>query len=300
MYNLIERLRFRRHWKYQANAQCLEIPFPEASLPFANAFRIGVVLHLYYPDMAPEFADYLRNIPQSYDLMITTDTLAKRQSILTSQIGNAARKTEVKLVENVGRDIAPKLAAFSGQYANYDLLLFLHSKHSDYSSGLANWRTHLLQNLVGSVPVTTSILALFAKFPDLGIVAPMHFKPIRPSVSWGINFRGCKKLADRFGVKLQKFEPMNFPSGSMFWARPKALAPILDLKLEPKDFEREQGQRDGTLAHWIERLFFYACLRAGYTWIMVTNGDRQSCKAKSSGTKNFRDIAQMLRLNRLF
>src|SRR5206468_8183486 len=62
---------------------------------------------------------------------------------------------------------------------------------------------------------------------------------------------------------------LDFPSGSMFWARSPALRPLLDLGLATEDFEEEAGQIDGTLAHAIEHLYFHACEHAGYDWIKV-------------------------------
>src|SRR5262249_13012858 len=62
-----------------------------------------------------------------------------------------------------------------------------------------------------------------------------------------------------------------FPSGSMFWARSAALRPLLDLNLSYGDFPEEAGQIDGTPAHAIERLYYYACERAGFTWLKVAH-----------------------------
>ena len=50
----------------------------------------------------------------------------------------------------------------------------------------------------------------------------------------------------------------------MFWARLEALRPLLDAHLDDWEFEPEQGQVDGTLAHALERMFMLAADSAGY------------------------------------
>ena len=69
------------------------------------------------------------------------------------------------------------------------------------------------------------------------------------------------------GLTLDPSQALDFPSGSMFWARPAALRPLLDLGLRFEDFLEESGQEDSTPAHAIERLYFLACERSGHLWL---------------------------------
>jgi lipopolysaccharide biosynthesis protein len=102
------------------------------------------------------------------------------------------------------------------------------------------------------------------------MIGAAHFAPIRNGVSWGLNFGKACELARRIGFELEEGDPPDFPSGSMFWARTAALRPLVGLDLTEDDFELEQGQKDGTLAHAIERLFYYCCEWAGLTWARIS------------------------------
>ena len=50
----------------------------------------------------------------------------------------------------------------------------------------------------------------------------------------------------------------------MFWARVKAIEPLLKLGMKTSDFEEETGQIDGTLAHSIERSLCFIAEKEGY------------------------------------
>ncbi len=246
------------------------LPLKFAERP-ANAPKLAVICHIFYDTMTPEFKIYLQNIPFSFDLYISTDTPSKRASLEAYFADWKKGRVEVRITENRGRDIGPKLAGFRDVYGEYEFALFLHSKSSEHTDELANWRGFLLENLLGSEEIVNSVFMIFHNRPDVGIIASQHFEPIRQWINWGGDFKKANELARRMGISLSPTKALDFASGSMFWFRTAAIKPLLDLNLTFEDFEPELGQIDGTLAHAIERLFYFVCERAGYLWMKVSH-----------------------------
>jgi lipopolysaccharide biosynthesis protein len=135
------------------------------------------------------------------------------------------------------------------------------------------WRHYLLETLSGSPAIAASILDAFQRNDSLGIVAASDFTPVRKWISWGPNFEQARRLALRMDFEIAPDASVRFPSGAMFWARSEALRPLLELGLSEDDFEAEEGQSDGTFAHAIERLIFYACEQAGFKWMKISKVD---------------------------
>ena len=171
---------------------------------------------------------------------------------------------------NRGRDIAPKLVGFAAVHDHYDYVLHLHTKSSPHESRLEGWRGYLLDTLLGSADIVHGVFEAFTRAPRLGMLAPQHIDVLRPWIRWGRNYTMAEDLATRMDFPLTVTAPLEFPSGSMFWARTAALRPLLDLHLGFDDFQAEAGQDDGTLAHAIERLYFLVCERAGFDWLKIT------------------------------
>ncbi|WP_295633310.1 rhamnan synthesis F family protein [Novosphingobium sp.] len=231
--------------------------------------RVAAMIHMFHPELAAEFALLLHHLPDNAAVLISTDTQAKRRDILAAFGTWDKGAVEVRIVPNRGRDMAPKLTSFTDRYAEFDLVLFLHSKKTEFSTAGEGWRELLLGGLCGSDTVVRSILALFEADPALGLVFPQHHEPIRPFTGWEYNFAAARALGRRMGVELRRDGMIEFPSGSMFWARPAALAPILVLGLTADDFPEEAAQTDATTAHAIERLFALAAELAGFGWLKV-------------------------------
>ena len=233
--------------------------------------RLAVLCHIFHENMAHEFRRYFKNIPLPFDLFITTDTAAKKSIIKESFKDWLLGAVEIRVTPNLGRDIAPKLLGFPEVYNTYEYVLHVHSKFSDHAGVLATWRGFLLENMLGSPEIVNSVFTAFSRRPDVGIIASQHFEPVRHWIDWGGNFKIADGLAKKIGLTLSEAKVLDFPSGSMFWARSAALKPLLALGMTFDDFEGECDQTDRTLAHAIERLYYYVCERAGFRWIKIAH-----------------------------
>lgn len=268
-----------RAWAVQRGARVPhEVAFPaEAAVSLAVPFefsapvacpRLAVLCHVYHEHIAPEIAGYLANIPFPYALYVTTDDQAKIPAI-TAAFGGAL--TAVRVVPNRGRDIAAKLLGFPEAYRRHEFVLHIHAKLSAHTDTLETWRGFLLENLLGSASIVESVFTIFAARPEVGMIAAQHFEPLRHWINWGGNFAAAQALGRRMGATLSETAVLDFPAGSMFWARAAAIKPLLDMGLTFDSFEAEGAQVDGTLAHAVERLFFHACEQAGLDWVRIAH-----------------------------
>ena len=136
--------------------------------------KVGVVVHVYYPELAGQLAEELKAIPVPFDVFVTN---ASDEDIPQEmfEVGNAAAVL-VLPVENQGRDLAPlAYLANAGYLDPYDLLLKVHTKRSEWredhetlqGSG-SDWREDLLGSLLGDRENVEKILERFARDPGLG------------------------------------------------------------------------------------------------------------------------------------
>jgi GT2 family glycosyltransferase/F0F1-type ATP synthase membrane subunit b/b' len=253
---------------------------------------VAVVLHMFYPELAVEFRSYLQNIPGRVDVFLSVPHDFAYQQARCAFEAWEKGSVEVRVMPNRGRDIAPKLVGFRDVYDRYETVLHLHSKQSNHATVLHRWRHHILENLLGTPETIRSIFAIFNHHPQLGMVAAAHFEPVRHWVNWGNNLEAATALCNRMGISINPAGVLDFPSGSMFWARSAALRPLLDLRLGFDDFPVEKGQTDATLAHTVERLYFLACEKAGFDWIKIAQPDLFSLTPNIIRTRSTNELAQ--------
>ncbi len=226
-------------------------------------FKIALVCHIYYIEFIDEIIGYLKKLPFSYDLFISTQP--EKLKIVKDLFINRLPLIETKVLpfENRGRDIAPFIAFLKSDLYHYDLVCKIHTKNSKHDINLKNWRNYLLDNLLGHSKIIETIYSSFEENSRLGMIWPVIYPYIAHlgmEKGWG-NSDIAKKnyfLAETYFPEMQLNElPTDFiyPAGSMFWFRPEALKLLINKKIDVSNFEKEEQQVDGTLAHAIERLF---------------------------------------------
>jgi lipopolysaccharide biosynthesis protein len=226
--------------------------------------KIAAVLHLYYTDLWPELAAFLRQIPYPFDLWITHCGMdARLQAGILGHFPGA----RIIQVENRGRDIWPFISLLnSGAFEKYDCVCKIHSKKSAHKPGQeesllgSRWRRRALYDLLAAGRAW-QIVDMFERDPSLGIVGPAVLRTpnsrYSADMAWGTdkNRELTMRLARRTGMVMDE-TGLDFFAGSMFWVRPKALEPIRQLNLQRSDFPDEAGQLDGETQHAVERIFF--------------------------------------------
>ena len=238
---------------------CYELPdIPQQY----QELRIAVHLHMFYTDLVPEFVSFLGNIPVAFDLFISIpETVNAEEQEIQTQFKALANVLTIiiKRTPNRGRDIAPIICTFGQALQKYDVLLHLQTKKSPHDSNKEGWRRYILEHLLGSKDMVGRILTALSC--GVGAVCPPDFLFNIPSDGWSHpqNIQEAQKVVERcsIGINLQDDCPsIDFPQGSMLWARVDYIKEMFNTGLQYTDFPPEPIPVDGTIAHAMERMFF--------------------------------------------
>lgn len=234
--------------------ECFATPTPLSQL----RLKAGVMVHVFYADLIDEFAQSLQRMPIGYDLLVSVmDEAAAQQARERFSQLPRVNQLDVRVVPNRGRDIAPLLVTFRDQILTLDVVAHLHTKKSLYTgSEQSQWRCYLLSSLMGSPERIAWQLGMFQAEPRLGMLYPESYASVPLwAHTWLSNVEVCRDLAHRLGFDIDPTDYIDFPAGSMFWARVDALRPLYALHIGLEEFPEERGQIDGTLHHAMERMF---------------------------------------------
>lgn len=243
----------------------------EETYAAAATQKILAVAHIFYADMAEEILQRLSVLPKGYYLVATTSN-EENQAQIRAVMERYGVEGEVRVVaSNRGRDIGAFLVDCNDVLASdkWDIVVKIHSKKSvqdDYNAAQL-FKTHLYDNLLNSRAHVANILAEFAAHPALGMVlAPLpHMGYPTMGHAWFTNREPAQAVAKRLGINVPFDKDMPLATyGSMFIARPQALAKLVNAGFKPENFPVEGGYKDGSLAHVLERLMAYAALSEGF------------------------------------
>lgn len=223
--------------------------------------RPCAVIHIWYPDLLDELLAALRSSGITWRIIITT--ASEKEQAVRKRAAKLHLDAEIEVFENRGRDILPFLHVANRLLdEGVTTVLKLHGKRSTHREDGDAWRTELLDKLLAPERAGR-ILSAFANDPGLGIVhAEGHLQSLHHY--WGENRANVDYLCRRAGMPMSDAGDDHFVAGSMFWVRPAALRLLLDAHLDLLDFEAEAAQRDGTLAHAVERTFSLSATAGGF------------------------------------
>ncbi|MBL4929606.1 glycoside hydrolase family 99-like domain-containing protein [Fuscibacter oryzae] len=221
----------------------------------------AIVVHVFYPDLWPEFRSILRGIEVGYDLFVTLTWRGEESDRLKALIQKDFPRATVVAVPNRGRDILPFLHLVNaGVLDGYRAVAKLHSKKSPHRVDGDQWRRHLIRGILPENGLATRLAAFLADDQaGIWVADGQHFKG---AAWWGSNLACARQLLARIEVGVEA-EALAFPAGSIYWLKPLVVGLLKSLRLTPQMFEEEAGQLDGTLAHAVERALGYLAASAG-------------------------------------
>lgn len=232
--------------------------------------RIAVHAHIFYDDLASEIASYLKNIPVSFDLFVTTDTGDKAAKIAKAfeafpHIGSL----EISVCENRGRDVLPFISQMLGHIEDYDLICHIHTKRSLHFDKGEEWRRYLFESTLGSEDLVLEIIAELSGSNPVGMIYAEPFEPIAPFVEWGSNRSIAEETLNAIDLNIEIPDDIIFPAGNMFWARADAVKDLFDERVLALWDESTDSAENGTVMHAIERLWTYVARYNGYKTLLI-------------------------------
>lgn len=233
--------------------------------------RTALHIHAYYIDQLPDIVNRVRKNESCPDLFISVKDEVDTEKAISALQNYRGRIVDIKAYPNVGRDIGPMLTGFGKTLLEgYEIIGHVHTKLSRFandSKWVTNWSNLALSNTLGggqAGSMLDRIIHAMIEEPNIGIVYPAD-----PHMAgWGVNGVAAMEIAQRLGLTSLP-EAFDFPIGTMFWIRGKALKPFIDLDLQWCDYPEEPIPNDGTMLHALERLFGVVPAKNGWKTVLT-------------------------------
>ena len=259
------------HWHEQGQPQgpwLVPVIQPQARPAALIPQPVALHIHVFYPELLSPILERLSHNQLQADLFLSFSN-PELEPAIRQALQQHGRQASLHPVPNRGRDIGPLLSELGQELdRRYAIHGHLHTKKSVLIAGdtAARWREFLLVNLLGDAerPMADQIVAALQADPNLGLVFPDD----PGCLGWTENRPHADALAARLGLPPLP-QAINFPVGTMFWARQGALRSLYELNLGWDDYPDEPLGYDGTLLHAIERLLPQVCLASGHGYAVT-------------------------------
>lgn len=218
-----------------------------------SKLTVALVLHIYYEELAEYCRNYVTSMPEGTDIYITVPSEEKKKHVEKVFESLQGYNWEIRVVGNIGRDVAPFLVGCKDIIDKYDLICKVHDKKVYQIKPMSigeSWAYKCFENLLKNKTFVNNVIATFEENPYLGMLTPPipHHGPYYPTCGkgeWGENFAVTKEIAGELGLKVnmdQGKEPVA-PLGSMFWVRTKALKSLFAHDWQYEEFPEEPDRK---------------------------------------------------------
>ena len=228
----------------------------------SNRRSTAVICHLHYKDLIGECLQYMANIPAEIDIYVTTGNEELRDLLVSEFRRFPDRRTEVRLVENRGRDTAALLIDCRDIWEKYEYVCFVHDKKTAKGFGAPSvgktFMRLLWENTLGNAHYINNILEHFEQNSRLGffgVQVPYHNNYFNYMLNrWSNDFDLTVSLSERLGLSVnlnRANQPISL--GTAFWCRTASMRRLFEHRFERTDFPAEPAPIDGTIMHAIEQ-----------------------------------------------
>jgi FMN phosphatase YigB (HAD superfamily) len=232
---------------------------------------VAAIVHIYYDDLINEVCAHLANIPYRFSGFFAVRDAGMIEAIRSSLNHHGANcEPHFAVTPNRGRNFGGVLVEFRKEVRAHHLCVHIHTKKSlRTGSDQSDWRRHLFDGLLGDKRKVSTILARFAEDARVGLVFPTTYENMPVWCHHWLRTGGrVDQISDMLGVSgMPRRGLIDFPIGSMFWARTSAIAPLLDFAWQYEHFEPEPMDDDGTMAHVLERMLGNLCQVTGFDYL---------------------------------
>jgi lipopolysaccharide biosynthesis protein len=217
--------------------------------------KVAVVVHLYFTESWNYFKQKLELLSSSteFDLFVT---MPKSNSDFSSVIYTSFPNANIYIVPNRGRDVLPfiKICQILSSLG-YLSLLKIHSKKSTHRNDGNEWLNDTIERLIPNSQLLNSIVDAI-RSENFGVVGPKeYYYPV--AINYEANFMHITRLFKYLQINNLEQESIRwnygFFGGTMFWINVASISPLFNIS--KRNFEKEEGQIDGTFAHGLERIF---------------------------------------------
>ncbi len=256
-------------WQFYLNSFDLKVPTPASPISVnidSERIEVGVLMHIFYPDLLPELAAFARNFSAvSRDIFINVVDIGW-SSTFHRQLRELCPGAFVQLSNDNGRDIGGFVRLLDNvDIEKYEFFAWMHSKKSPHIAAEKGeyWRRSLLGAFAGSQEIAAECVRLFKEDASVGLVAAREWR----STYMGNNRGQYERALELFGID-EKHREIEYVSGTMFLMRSEIVQRLYNTL---KSLEWEYGgdkdiefHRDGQIAHAVERVIGNLVRQMGY------------------------------------